>query len=190
MKARNAFAAWLAFTAAAFAAPVAANEFDHVWSCELKAGRTLDEARAAASAWLAAARSMEHGERLQVFIRYPIIVGDSGDRFDFVDDLGAEMPMRVIGMLVGIPDELQRDVRKVAGRRLRNNPGEPLSVSKENYFNGNMFREYVDWRQDHPADDLVTELLNVEFTDAEGIEHHVSRETLAAFVRHLRKGLA
>jgi DtxR family manganese transport transcriptional regulator len=24
--------------------------------------------------------------------------------------------------------------------------------------------------------------------DAEGIEHHVSRETLAAFVRHLRKG--
>jgi DtxR family manganese transport transcriptional regulator len=27
-------------------------------------------------------------------------------------------------------------------------------------------------------------------SDAEGIEHHVSRETLAAFVRHLRKGLA
>ena len=25
-------------------------------------------------------------------------------------------------------------------------------------------------------------------SDAEGIEHHVSRETLAAFVRHLRKG--
>ena len=84
MKARNAFAAWLAFTAAAFAAPVAANEFDHVWSCELKAGRTLDEARAAARAWLAAARSMEHGGRLQVFIRYPIIAGESENRFDFV----------------------------------------------------------------------------------------------------------
>jgi DtxR family manganese transport transcriptional regulator len=27
-------------------------------------------------------------------------------------------------------------------------------------------------------------------SEAEGIEHHVSRETLAAFVRHLRKGLA
>ena len=26
-----------------------------------------------------------------------------GDRFDFVQDLGAEMPMRVIGMLLGIP---------------------------------------------------------------------------------------
>lgn len=46
-----------------------------------------------------------------------------GDRFDFTLDLGAEMPMRVIGMLVGMPDELQRSVRKVAGRRLRNKPG-------------------------------------------------------------------
>ncbi len=70
--------------AATFAPPAAANEFDHVWTCELKSGRTLDEARAAARAWLAAARSMENGERLQVFIRYPIIVSDSENRFDFV----------------------------------------------------------------------------------------------------------
>ena len=70
--------------AAAFAAPVAANEFDQVWSCELKPGKSLDEARAVARTWLAAARSMENGERLQVFIRYPIIVGESENRFDFV----------------------------------------------------------------------------------------------------------
>src|SRR5688500_15980667 len=68
----------------AFAAPAGANEFDHVWECELKAGRTLDEARAVSRAWLAAARSMEHGERLQAYIRYPLIVGDSENRFDFV----------------------------------------------------------------------------------------------------------
>ena len=42
--------------AAAFAAPVAANEFDQVWSCALKPGKSLDEARAAARTWLAAAR--------------------------------------------------------------------------------------------------------------------------------------
>ena len=42
----------------AFAAPAGANEFDHVWECELKAGKTLDEARAVSRAWLAAARSM------------------------------------------------------------------------------------------------------------------------------------
>jgi Mn-dependent DtxR family transcriptional regulator len=28
----------------------------------------------------------------------------------------------------------------------------------------------------------------VAHSDAEGIEHHVSRETLGAFVRHLKRG--
>jgi hypothetical protein len=81
---RFAFALWLAGAAAAFATPVQANEFEHVWRCELNSGKSLDDARAAASAWLAAARSMKNGERMQVFIRYPIIVGGSENRFDFV----------------------------------------------------------------------------------------------------------
>ncbi len=32
-------------------------------------------------------------------------------RFDFIADLGAEMPMRTIGMLLGIPEEDQRAIR-------------------------------------------------------------------------------
>jgi len=102
----------------------------------------------------------------------------SGDRFDFTVDLGAEMPMRVIGMLVGMPDSLQRSVRKVAGQRLRNKPGEPLPVSKHKYFNGNMFREYVQWREQHPSDDLVTELLAAEFRDVSGEKRRLSAEEL------------
>ncbi|MGE2690496.1 cytochrome P450 [Mycolicibacterium pulveris] len=105
-----------------------------------------------------------------------------GDRFDFTRDLGAEMPMRVIGMLVGIPDSLQRDVRKIAGRRLRNKPGEPLPVSKDNYFNGNMFRDYVAWREQNPSDDLVTELLNVEFEDVSGTVRKLSTDELLVFL--------
>ena len=79
-----AVAFWLAGAFAVPAAPVAANEFDHVWSCELKSGKTFDDARAVARTWLTAARSMRNGERLQVFIRYPIIVTESENRFDFV----------------------------------------------------------------------------------------------------------
>ena len=75
---------WFASAVAAFVAPAAANEFDHVWSCELKPGKTLDDARAVARTWLTAARSMKNGERLQVSIRYPIIVSESENRFDFV----------------------------------------------------------------------------------------------------------
>lgn len=81
---RIAFAFWFAGAAAAFAAPAQANEFDQVWSCELEPGKSLDDARATARAWLAAARSMRHGESLQVLIRYPIIVAESENRFDFV----------------------------------------------------------------------------------------------------------
>ncbi len=91
-----------------------------------------------------------------------------GDRFDFVHDLGAEMPMRVIGMLVGIPDADQPSVRANAQRNLRNRPGEPLPVKKDRYFDGNHFAEYVEWRRKHPSDDLITELLSVEFEDVSG----------------------
>ena len=105
-----------------------------------------------------------------------------GDRFDFTLDLGAEMPMRVVGILVGIPDSLQRSVRKVAGQRLRNKPGEPLPVSKKNYFNGNMFADYVEWRKENPSDDLVTELLNVEFTDVSGEQRRLRPDELLIFL--------
>jgi len=74
----------LASTMAAFAAPAVANEFDQVWICELNPGKSLFDAREAARAWLAAAKSMEHGKALQAFIRYPIIVSESENRFDFV----------------------------------------------------------------------------------------------------------
>lgn len=106
----------------------------------------------------------------------------TGDSFDFTVDLGAEMPMRVIGMLVGMPDSLQRSVRKVAGQRLRNKPGEPLPVSKTNYFNGNMFREYVQWREQNPSDDLVTELLAAEFRDVDGQMRRLSTDELLVFL--------
>src|SRR3989442_507217 len=42
-----------------------------------------------------------------------------GDRFDFVADLGAQMPMRVIGMLLGIPEQDQQAVRERADGKLR-----------------------------------------------------------------------
>ncbi len=37
------------------------------------------------------------------------LVGSGG--FDFVQDLGAQMPMRTIGMLLGIPEEDQEAIR-------------------------------------------------------------------------------
>ncbi|PXW30681.1 UNVERIFIED_CONTAM: cytochrome P450 [Williamsia faeni] len=105
-----------------------------------------------------------------------------GDRFDFVLDLGAELPMRTIGMLVGIPDADQPSVRAEANRVLRNKPGEPLPVKKDHYFDGDMFTEYVDWRMKNPSDDLITELLAVEFEDETGTTRNLRKEELLIFL--------
>ena len=108
------------------------------------------------------------------------IVGS--DRFDFVQDLGAELPMRTIGMLVGIPDSDQPSVRAHAHAVLRNEPGKPLPVKKDHYFDGNMFSDYLAWRTKNPSDDLITELLNVEFEDETGTTRHLSTEELLIFL--------
>ena len=108
------------------------------------------------------------------------IVGS--DRFDFVTDLGAELPMRTIGMLVGIPDADQPSVRAHAHAVLRNKPGEPLPVRKDRYFDGDMFSDYLAWRSKNPSDDLITELLNVEFEDETGTVRRLSTEELLIFL--------
>jgi cytochrome P450 len=100
------------------------------------------------------------------------------EHFDFVQDLGAELPMRTIGMLVGIPDADQPAVRAQAHRVLRNKPGEPLPVRKDHYFDGDMFTDYVAWRTKNPSDDLITELLSVEFEDEKGKMRRLTTEEL------------
>jgi cytochrome P450 len=105
-----------------------------------------------------------------------------GDRFDFVADLGAELPMRTIGMLAGIPDADQPSVRAQARAVLRNKPGEPLPVDKDHYFDGDMFTDYVDWREKNPSDDLITELLNVEFEDETGTTRRLTKDELLIFL--------
>jgi cytochrome P450 len=105
-----------------------------------------------------------------------------GDRFDFVSDLGAELPMRTIGMLVGIPDTDQPSVRAHAHAVLRNKPGEPLTVRKDRYFDGDMFSDYVAWRATKPSDDLITELLNIEFADEAGVIRKLSADELKIFL--------
>jgi cytochrome P450 len=104
------------------------------------------------------------------------------DRFDFVSDLGAELPMRVIGMLVGIPDAEQPTVRSNAQRNLRSEPGRPLPVKKDAYVDASVFADYVAWREKHPADDLITELLGVEFEDVSGTRRRLTREELLVFL--------
>jgi cytochrome P450 len=98
------------------------------------------------------------------------------DRFDFVTDLGAQMPMRVIGMLFGIPDEDLDRVRRGADANLRTAAGEPMQISETPTFGSEMFEEYIDWRVQHPSDDLMTDLLHTEFEDENGESRCLTRD--------------
>ncbi|WNG90501.1 cytochrome P450 [Mycobacterium sp. ITM-2016-00317] len=104
------------------------------------------------------------------------------DRFDFVTDLGAELPMKTIGMLAGIPDSEQPTVRAHANKSLRNEAGKPMTIDKDRYFTGEMFGEYVAWREKNPSDDLITELLAVEFDDETGTTRKLTKQELIVFL--------
>ncbi len=81
--------------------------------------------------------------------------------------------MRVISMLLGIPESDQQAVRDQVDANLRTKEGEPMRVTNDNFVTGAMFAEYVDWRAEHPSDDIMTELLNVEFVDETGTRRAV-----------------
>jgi cytochrome P450 len=106
------------------------------------------------------------------------------DGFDFIADFGAQMPMRVISMLLGIPESDQEAVRDHVDANLRTNEGEPMKVTP-NFVTGAMFTEYVDWRADHPSDDIMTELLNVEFVDETGTQRKLTRTELLTYIEVL-----
>jgi len=109
---------------------------------------------------------------------------DGRSSFDVVADIGAQIPMRVIGMLLGIPEQDLQAVRKRADARLHTESGAPLNY-EQGFTMGGGFEEYIDWRVNNPSDDVMTELLNVEFTDETGTQRRLTREEILTFVNVL-----
>ena len=111
------------------------------------------------------------------------LVGSGG--FDFIRDLGAQMPMRTIGMLLGIPEQDQEAIRESIDDGLR------ITESTMPDFNaklgeglraGDAFEEYIEWRATNPSDDLMTELLHAEFEDESGTRRRLSRPEVLGYV--------
>ncbi|MFJ1456366.1 cytochrome P450 [Nocardia wallacei] len=103
-------------------------------------------------------------------------------RLDFIADIGAQMPMRTIGMLLGIPEEDQEAIRDFANEQMRTEEGKPMKAAEEGLVGGDIFGAYIDWRAEHPSDDIMTELLNVEFEDETGTVRRLSRDELLTYV--------
>lgn len=110
------------------------------------------------------------------------LVGSDG--FDIIAELASMMPMRVIGMLLGIPEEEQIGVRDANDANLRTRPGTPMKVADPDAIaDGRIYAEYVEWRAKNPSDDLMTALLNVEFEDEHGVTRKLTRKEVLHYTQ-------
>lgn len=114
------------------------------------------------------------------------LVGSDG--FDFIADLGAQMPMRTIGFLLGIPEGDQVAIRERIDDGLKlTDEGLPNMADRlEKSTNpGKIFGDYIDWRMKNPSDDLMTELLQAEYDDENGVRKKLSRDEVLGYVQLL-----
>jgi cytochrome P450 len=107
------------------------------------------------------------------------LVGTGG--FDFIGDVGAQMPMRTIGYLLGIPEEDQEQIRDHIDQGLKITEGDvpaaPIEADQHE-----MFADYIDWRAENPSDDVMTQLLTVEFEDEHGTTRRLTRDEVLMYV--------
>lgn len=110
------------------------------------------------------------------------LVGSEG--FDLIHELGAIMPISVIGMMLGIPEEDTQKVRQRIDDNLRTDGNQAIDTD----FMASLeegFDEYIDWRIRNPSDDLMTQVMNTEFTDDKGVLRTLNREEVSSIVHVL-----
>jgi len=113
---------------------------------------------------------------------------DGATEFDIVEVLAAKMPMRVIGMLLGIPESDQQAIRDQTDSGLHLDSADSYSSAFENFgqaANDGSFGEYLDWRIDNPSDDVMTQLVQTEFEDHTGVTRRLTREEVLGYVNLL-----
>jgi len=93
------------------------------------------------------------------------------DSFDFVREFAQFIPMRVFGMLLGIPDEAQERVRAHVEEGIDGTDQE----YGDDFLMDGFYDEFVDYRAEHPGDDLITRLITTEFEDELGVRRTLTR---------------
>jgi cytochrome P450 len=117
----------------------------------------------------------------QLCVRTFSTIAESGG-IDLVRDVALEFPMHVVGMLIGIPEEERAKIRDHFENHLQAAHDEhvaALGMLEEGYA---MFSEYIDWRANNPSDDLMTQLMTLEFEDDEGVMRKLTRDEILIYL--------
>ena len=119
--------------------------------------------------------------QVRAFCRRALEPVIGADRFDLIEAVGAEMPMRVIGMLLGIPEADQPAFRDRTDASLSTEVRGKMEIREREDFGAEQFRDYIEWRKKHPSDDLMTELMTAEFEDETGTTRTLTDEEVLTY---------
>lgn len=101
------------------------------------------------------------------------------EEWEVIQVLSDTVPMRVIGLLMGIPEEMQQEFRESTVAQLQT--GEDGRMGAEQVMDLSLFEKYIDWRLEHPSDDIMTKLLTTEFVDTEGVTRTLTRDEVVVY---------
>ena len=108
--------------------------------------------------------------------------------FDFVQDFGAQLPSRVISMLVGVPPEDREAQRHNIDQVFHIEPGVGMindisfgaQIALFEYLSG-----LVESRRKEPQDDLISDLVAAEITEPDGRVRHLDTREVSSFANLL-----
>ncbi len=109
------------------------------------------------------------------------------DGFDFVEDLGAQLPGMVIAAMLGIPDSDRDYVRRLSDAQLHRDPGE-ADMERHNRVAAELVSYYSDQlaeRRKRPRQDMMSALLTAEIADDDGTPRKLSEPEAVAFIKLL-----
>jgi cytochrome P450 len=109
-------------------------------------------------------------------------VGAGG--FDYVVDFAAQLPSRVISVLVGVPAEGQEATRELVDGMFHVEPG--VGVANEKAAASGLalatyLFELVQARSEEPRDDMISALVQAEVSDDEGVRRRLTSEEATRF---------
>ena len=105
------------------------------------------------------------------------------DSFDFMRDFSLQLPVQVIGMLVGVPKADQASLLAVFQKNMHEGTADPEAQLMEGILEAAAwFNDYLDWREKHPSDDVMTQLMQFEFQDETGATRTLRRDEIVTYL--------
>lgn len=97
--------------------------------------------------------------------------------FDVITELSHVVPMRVIGMLMGMPEEDQEAIRDKFAQNVTHAGAESDGYGVS-MFDTSILGDYLDWRLKNQSDDLVTAMMTTPFKDEHGETRTLTRDEM------------